>query len=108
CNPFSRPSHFGRVVNKTEGLQGHWFDSTFRQSTPEVVPLTPHPQRGSPDGASEIERKNLGPRITPELQRNKRQEDTFAAACRTPHQGMADVTYVERQPKRGGAVCLPE
>jgi hypothetical protein len=42
------------------------------------------------------------------LQGDERQEDALAGTGRTDHQGMANITDVQRQPKWGRAIRLGE
>src|SRR5260370_7587750 len=56
-----------------------------------------HSERGRPNGTTEIKRKDLRVRVTPELQRHQRQQHRFARPRRSHHKGMADVADVQRE-----------
>jgi len=65
------------------------------------MPVAAHGERGRPDRTTEIERKDLRVRVTPELQCHQSEQDRLASTCRPHHEGMADVADVEGEIEMG-------
>src|SRR5436309_1747393 len=94
-DPFRGPTSFRRIVDPGQGLQRDRLVTSVGQCTAEIMPVATHGERGRPNRTTEIERKDLRVRVTPELQRHQSEQDRLASSRRSHHEGMADVTYVE-------------
>jgi hypothetical protein len=85
-------------------LQGDGAFVPIGQGTAEIMPVAPHGKCGRPDRTAEIERKDLGIRVAPELQRHQCQQHRLSSTGRTHHEGMADVADVEGESEWGRAL----
>ena len=107
-DPFGGPAAFGGIVDRGERLQRDRLDRIVRERAAEIMPVAAHGERGRADRAAEIEGKDLGSRVAPELQRHQRQQHALAGAGRSDHEGVPDVADVQREPERRCALGLGE
>ena len=70
CNPFRPPAPLRRIVDHRKRLQGDRFGGAIGQRTAEIVPIALHGKGSCPDRPAEVEGKDLGAGIPPELQRH--------------------------------------
>ena len=102
CDPLRGPPALGRIVDHGKRLQRDRFGGAVGQRTAEIVPISLHGKRRGPDRPAEIEGKDLGGRIPPELQRHQRKQHGLAGTGRTDHQRVPDVADMKREAKRRG------
>jgi hypothetical protein len=95
CDPFRRPAALGRIVDHGKRLQATG-SAALSDSAPPRSCQSPFMARAAARiEPAEVEGKDLGAGIPPELQRHQREQHGLACTRRTDHQRMSDVPDVE-------------